>query len=186
MTGQELREARERLGIGVADLGVALGYRGSLSSAARTIRRYEDGRAIPDYLADVVRWFEQHGIPAQTELHWPRVCDGYLLHGDKLATAAYAAMGSRRHGWLPDWYFNSGSEYRKFELRRPLSARVPYSGMVAPVSCTIAAIAAHDPIITGRVGDHWNSTLLGARLSVTASAGPLAAWLRERQKDAAA
>lgn len=63
MTGEELKAARQRLGLGVVELGRKLGYTGKANSVSVTVRRYERSDKIPDHIAATVRHLESVGSP---------------------------------------------------------------------------------------------------------------------------
>lgn len=64
MTGEQLKDIRQYLGLTTVQLGRTFGYRGTDVSTAVTIRKYESGgRPVPVALGKLALMFRMHGVP---------------------------------------------------------------------------------------------------------------------------
>lgn len=64
MTGEELRDIRNKLGLSSEQMGRAFGFAGTPISAQMAIYKYEGGgRPIPIALARLAIMMERHGVP---------------------------------------------------------------------------------------------------------------------------
>ena len=64
MTGQRLREIRERLGLTRAELAFAVGYAGKPTSLEIQIGRYETGaRPVPPWIGRLAVMYDAYGVP---------------------------------------------------------------------------------------------------------------------------
>jgi hypothetical protein len=63
MTGSDLREIREGLGLARLAFGRALGYRGTDNSVGVMVRRAETCREVAIHTARLAEMFEEFGVP---------------------------------------------------------------------------------------------------------------------------
>lgn len=64
MTGSELKEIRNRLGLGVISFGRALGYSGNNNTVNVQIRQFEaDTRPVPFWVERLAIMFDRYGVP---------------------------------------------------------------------------------------------------------------------------
>ncbi|MBJ6986071.1 helix-turn-helix domain-containing protein [Devosia sp. MC521] len=82
MTGPELKQIRQRLGLSTTALGRAFGYAGGDVFTSGTIRKYESGqRPIPPWLGRLAIMFDRHGVPPGWTAS-PIKTDDNTKHGD--------------------------------------------------------------------------------------------------------
>lgn len=69
MTGAQLKQIREQLGLSVVDFGTALGYLGNTNSIWVRIREFERGkRLVPETVARLALMFKWYGVPERWRL----------------------------------------------------------------------------------------------------------------------
>lgn len=183
MNGADLHELRVKLGIGLAQLGLALGYSGNPGTLRRLLRRMEnDTRQIPAGVQKIAHWYAEHGlidnVPAPLS---PRVVGSWLLHGEPLAIEVLTRRAGARN-WLRACFQYGGPDYYQVDCTSPPVA-LP-TDPIAPMAVThYATIRAARPIVIKGAGWSFGAPrLVGAELTIADGRALLGAWVHERQR----